>query len=320
MFTTYVVQPIFNLLVLIYAILPGHNFGVAIIIFTVIIRMALWPLLKKQLHQTKMMRKLQPELKKIKQETKGDRQKESMMTMALYKERGVNPFSSIGMMIIQMPILIALYVGLRKVIDDPDQLIKFAYPALQNLPWMQHLADNIHAFDHTLFGVVDLSKAALSKSGIYWPAMVLVAASAITQYYQSKQLLVTDKNARGLKAILKDAGNGKQADQSEVNAAVGRTTRYFIPVMVFFFTVQLASALSLYWFVSGLVAFIQQTIVLREDETELEELAEGKNKKPSKDTAVIPEAEIVKDETEAKKEPKKTRSKSKKGKKKRRRK
>lgn len=318
MFTTLIVQPIFNLLVLIYALLPGHNFGMAIIIFTIVVRLALWPVLKKQLHQTKMMRRLQPELKRIKKETKGNKQKESAMTMALYKERGVNPFSSIGMMLIQMPILIALYIGLRRVIDNPDQIITFAYPALQNLPWMKHLAENIHLFDYTLFGVVDLSRAALSKSGIYWPAMVLVLASAITQYFQSKQLLVTDKNARGLKTILKDAGSGKQADQSEVNAAVGRTTRYFIPVMVFFFTVQLASALSLYWFVGGLVAFIQQSRVLREDESELEALAEGKSL--TKDLAAIPEAEVVEAQIETDKEPQKPRNKSKKSRKKRRRK
>src|SRR4051812_529831 len=112
LFTTLIAQPIFNLLVLIYAILPGHNFGLAIIIFTIIVRLLLWPLVKKQLHQTKMMRKLQPELKRIKKEAKGNRQKESMMTMELYKERGINPFGSIGVMLVQLPILIALYSGL----------------------------------------------------------------------------------------------------------------------------------------------------------------------------------------------------------------
>src|ERR1700759_4235860 len=97
MFTTIIVQPIFNLLVLIYALIPGHNFGMAIIIFTVIVRLLMWPLVKKQLHQAKLMRQLQPELKRIKAETKGDRQKESMMVMELYKERGINPFSSLGL-------------------------------------------------------------------------------------------------------------------------------------------------------------------------------------------------------------------------------
>jgi len=99
MFTTFIVQPIFNLLVLIYAMLPGHNFGFAIIIFTVLVRLLLWPLVKKQLHQTKAMRKVQPELKRIKAAAKGDKRKEQQLMMELYKERGINPFGSIGILI-----------------------------------------------------------------------------------------------------------------------------------------------------------------------------------------------------------------------------
>ena len=71
MFTNLVVQPIFNLLVFIYALLPGHNFGFAIIIFTIVVRLLMWPLVKKQLHHAKAMRELQPELKRIKKESKG---------------------------------------------------------------------------------------------------------------------------------------------------------------------------------------------------------------------------------------------------------
>src|SRR3990167_7302270 len=97
MFTTLITQPLFNLLVLIYALIPGHNFGLAIILFTVLIRILMWPLVKKQLHHAKAMRELQPELKKIKQATKGDRQKESILVMQLYKERQINHFSSLGL-------------------------------------------------------------------------------------------------------------------------------------------------------------------------------------------------------------------------------
>lgn len=289
-FTTVIEQPIFNLLVLIYAIIPGHNFGLAIIIFTILIRLLLWPLVKKQLHQAKAMRKLQPELKRLKQEAKGDKKKESAMVMALYKEHGVSPFGSIGILILQLPILIALYSGLRRVIGNPHQIISFAYPVLQHLPWMHHLASNIHSFDATLFGIVDLSKDAVSNAGIYWPAMVLCLGSAAVQYYQSKQLMPTGKNNRKLRDILRSASSGQQADQSEITAAVTNTTKYFIPVMVFIVTIRLASALSLYWFVGGLVAFIQQSFVLREDESELETLADGTI---PKDLAKIPEAELV---------------------------
>lgn len=291
MFTTLIVQPIFNLLVLIYALIPGHNFGLAIILFTIVVRLLMWPLVKKQLHQTKAMRKLQPEIKKIKKAAKGNRQQESMMLMELYRERGINPFASLGPLLLQLPIFIGLYSGLQRVVKDPQQLVDFSYPFLQNTGWMQQLADNIHKFDETLLGVVDLTKSALGNGGVYWPAMIIVVASVVVQYYQAKQLMPQDKEARSLRQILREASSGKQADQSEVNAAVGRSTKFLLPAMVFFFTVGIASALSLYWLVSGIVAYIQQAIVLNKDEEEMEAIADAGTKK--KDTKNIPEAEII---------------------------
>lgn len=290
MFTTLIVKPIFNLLVLIYALLPGHNFGLAIIIFTVIVRILMWPLVKKQLHQAKVMRKMQPELKRIKKEAKGDKQKESLMLMELYKERGINPLSSFGLILLQLPIFIGLYSGLRRIVDDPHAIINFSYSFINNLSWIKQLGSNIQQFDSTLFNIVDLTKPALGKNGagIYWPAMIIVIGSAIMQYYQSKQLLPNDKDSRGLRKILKDAGGGQQADQAEVNAAVGRSTRFLIPGLIFFVTVNIASALSLYWLTSGAVAFWQQSRVLGKDEDEMEVLADKKTGRSVIEGEVIP--------------------------------
>ncbi|CAN5373361.1 YidC family membrane integrase SpoIIIJ [soil metagenome] len=310
MFTTLIVRPIFNLLVLIYTILPGHNFGLAIILFTVVVRLLMWPLVKKQLHSAKAMRALQPEMKRIKKAAAGDRQKESAMVMELYKERGVNPFSSLGVVILQLPILIGLYSGIRRIISDPHNIVSFSYPFLQHMGWLKELAGNIGKFDLTLFGVVDLTRSAVEKGGgIYWPAMVLVLGSAISQYYQSKQLMPNDKSARKLRDILKGAGSGEKADQSEVNAAVGRSTRYFIPVMIFFLTVNIASALSLYWLVSGIVAVLQQGRVLGQDETEFEASVADETKSTKK----IIEGEVIQKTKSAAKK-----SASKKGKRRRR--
>lgn len=315
MFTTLIVRPIFNLLVLIYTLLPGHNFGLSIIIFTILVRLLMWPLIKKQLHNAKAMRQLQPELKRIKKEAAGDRQKESAMVMELYKERGVNPFSSIGIVFLQLPILIGLYSGIRRIITDPHNIVAFSYPFIQHMGWLQQLAGNIGKFDYTLFGVVDLTRSALEKSGgIYWPAMILVLGSAVSQYYQSKQLMPNDKNARKLKDILKEAGSGEKADQSEVNAAVSRSTRYFIPVMIFFLTVNIASALSLYWLVSGIVAIIQQNKILGTDEEELEaSINPKKGSKKSTVTRTVIEGEVIPKPKTSNKKPN-----SKKGKKRRR--
>lgn len=315
MFTTLVVQPIFNLLVLIYALLPGHNFGLAVILFTVIIRLLMWPLVKKQLRQTKLMRKLQPDLKRIKKEAAGDKQKESRMMMELYKEHGVNPLSTFPILIIQAVIFIGLYSGLRRVIDDPRNIIDFAYPGLDHLSWMQHLAHHPHDFDNTLFGFVDLSRSALGGKSLYVPAMVLVIGSAFVQFLTSRQLMPTDKNARKLRHILKEAGSGAKADQSEVNAAVGRSTQYFIPFMVFIFTVRFAASLPLYWLTSSITAYVQQSAALREDETDMEKLA---GEKPGRDVSKITEAEVVAEPSTTSQQKSKKSSRKKSGKRKRR--
>jgi YidC/Oxa1 family membrane protein insertase len=267
-FTTVIVQPIFNLLVFIYAILPGHNFGLAIIIFTVIVRLLMWPLVKKQITHAKAMRELAPEIKKIKQAAKGDKQKESQMTMELYKEREINPFASLGILIIQLPILIGLYSGLNRIIHDPHQIVSFSYSWMHNLPGMKTLASDIHNFDDSLLGFINLSRKALGEHGLYWPALIIVVLAAIAQYFQSRQLMPQSDDSRSLRQILREAGQGRQADQTEVNAAVGRGTLFLVPGMVFLFGLNFPAALTLYWLTTSLVAYIQQARILREDVAE----------------------------------------------------
>lgn len=268
-------QPIFNLLILILALLPFHNFGVAIIIFTILVRTAMYPLLRKQLHNAMAMRKLQPEMKKIKKAAAGNKQKESQLMMELYKERGVSPFSSIGIILVQLPILIALYSGITKIVKNPEAIITNAYSWVQNLPYIKELAANIDSFDETLTGFVNLAQPALGPKGLYVPAMILVIGSVIVQFFQSKQLMLTSKEQRSLRQIFKDSAAGKEVDQSEIQAATGRFTLYFIPGIIFIVSVNLPSALSLYWLVGGLVALAQQTYILHKDSDEMVALVDN---------------------------------------------
>lgn len=310
MFDNLIVHPIFNLLVLINALVPGHNFGIALIIFTIVVRLLMWPIVKRQLHHSKALRELQPEIKRIKKEAKGNRQQESTMLMELYKQRNISPTGSLGTIIIQFIVLLGLYFGVRKLVTDPHTLLNFSYPALHNLPWLKDLAQNINHFDETLVGLVDLTKPALGPHGWYFPALVLVLGSAFAQYKQSVQLMPKPKDGRGLKQILKDATSGTQADQTEVNAAVMRSTRFLIPAMILLFTLGLPAALSLYWMTGGIVAYFQQGRVLNQDEQEMEAIADT----PSGTKTVI-EGEVV----EKKSPTPKTKKKSSKSSKKRRR-
>lgn len=280
MFQTLIEQPIFNLLQLIYALVPGHDLGVAIIIFTALVRMALWPLVRRQLHQSRAMRKLQPELKKIRKAANGDRQKLARLQMELYKEHGIKPLATIGTLIVQIPIFIALFFSVRKLIEDPNVLFTLSYEPIRSLSWIQSLSADMSQFSHTLLGVVDLSRMGVD-GGIYLPAIVLAVAAAIVQFYQSKMMLPDSKDSKKLSQILKEAAEGNQADQSEVSAAVSRLMLYFLPFVTFIFAIILPSALTLYLLTNASVGYAQQWYVLRQDEEELEEISEEGTVKPA---------------------------------------
>lgn len=295
MFEAILIKPIFNVLVIITALLPGHNFGIAIILFTILARLLMWPLVRKQLHHAKAMRALQPELKRIKKAAKGNRQKESMLMMELYKERNISPFGMLGLVVVQLPLFIALFTVVRRVVADPNVLVTHSYVAIQKLGWIKDLGAGIAKFDNSLFGLIDLNRAAIPRGGsVYIPALIIAIASAILQYLQSKQLLPGSMERKTLRQILREAGNGKQADQGEVNAAVSRSTSFILPALILFITVGYPAALSLYFLTNSAVAYAQQSVVLRQDTTEMEAQVGGKKataeiiKRPSDDTSKRP--------------------------------
>ncbi len=280
MFTTFIAKPIFNLLTGIYALLPGHNFGLAIIIFSVAARLLMWPLLKKQLHTQKAMRELQPDIQRIRKETKGDKQAEMARITQLYKEKEISPFSSLGLLIVQLPFIFALFSGLRKIILDSNSVITFSYGFIRDLPFMKELAGGSAVFDKTLVGLVDLTRPAIHNLGdwnnIYLPAFIIALLSGLAQYYMSKQLMPSPPpgtKKRRLRDLMADQAAGKPVDQSEIMAAQGATMQYLLPVLIFFFTIFYASGLALYLLVSSVVGYFQQRSILSHEVEVLEESA-----------------------------------------------
>lgn len=281
-FELLIVQPLFNLLMLLYSVIPGGDFGLTIILFTIILRLVMYPLVKRQLHQTKAMRKLQPELEEIKRRTKGNRQLQGVEMMELYKKHDVNPFRSMGILIVQLPIFISLYVVINIFSQHRDQLSRWTYNFLENIGPIKHLIEHPSAFNEKLLGIVDLTQHALGPNGINFILLGLAVAAAIGQFYQSKQTLPQGPSKRSLRDILKDAANGTEADQSEINNAVMGKMIYVLPVFMLFVMLSLPGAIALYYATTTLVAVIQQAIILREDEEELEQIASEKPKKSGK--------------------------------------
>lgn len=276
LFDTFIVQPIFNLLIGLYSLIPGGDFGVALILFTIIVRLAMWPLVKKQLHQVKAMQKLQPELARIKKETKGDKRLESMRMMELYKKHDVSPFRSIGVLLIQLPIFIALFQVIQIFTLHRDQVSKFTYDFLENIEPIKQLIAHPTSFNEKLLGFIDLTQKAITSNPFHINIILLILAlvAVFTQYIMSKQTMPHKPSKKRLRDVLNEASEGKQTDQTEMNAIVMNNMTKFLPIMMFFIMISLPGALALYYTVSNLMAVFQQGSVLKQDAEEMIEIAD----------------------------------------------
>lgn len=291
-----IVRPIVNLLFVIYSFVG--DFGLAIIIFTILVKFAMWPLLKRQLHQTRLLRSIQPELAEIKKNCKGNRQLESLQMMDLYKRKNIKPFRSMLMLFIQLPIFIALYTAIHVMVSEPTanlSVAKSAYSFVEQLPRIQEMIADHGSFHPTLFGVVDLSATAgfVSMSSVI--ILLFALASALTQYIMAKQQNPSNKaTKRSFKDIMKDASSGKEADQTELNAVVSGQMTKVMPLMMLLIMINLPGALVFYYLLTNLITVVQQKIILSRDYTEMEAAAD---KKILKELREAQEAEIVSDNT-----------------------
>lgn len=303
-----IVRPITNILFLIYGLVG--DFGLAIILFTVLVKICLWPLVKRQLHQTRLMRKIQPQLAEIKKNCNGNRQLESLQMMDLYKRNNIKPFRSVLTLIIQLPIFIALYTAVRvMVLPTPsDNLSIRAYAPVAQMERIQDVIGKQEAFLNqdqnaeekqtydfhpTLFGLVDLdTKAGLGSisAGII---LVFAIASAFSQYWISRQQMPSNKKKRKtFRQIMAEATEGKEPDQTELNQIVSGQMSYMMPVMMLLLMINLPGALVFYYLISNLMTGAQQKYILSKSEEEMEISAD---KKIIRELNKIEEAQVVDD-------------------------
>jgi YidC/Oxa1 family membrane protein insertase len=266
MFTNLIVQPIFNLLVIICALIPGNNFGVALIIFAVLMQVVMIPLKKKQLRSSVAMQALQPELKRISEVTKNNPQKRQQLTMELYKERGINPLSALGTLVFQLPLILGMFSVIKRIVADKNNILTFSYNSVLRHPWLQELKLDISKFDNTLFGFIDLSRPALGPKGIYFPALVMVLGSAALQVLTIRQTMPKNNDKASLRKILSEAKEGKQADTADMNAAMSRNLSIIMPIAIVFLTINFAGAFALYWFAGAVATYFIQIWLLKKNE------------------------------------------------------
>ena len=236
LFHTYLYLPLLNLLIFIYNAVPYKDVGVTIIIITIAMRAALWPLSKKTIEAQKKMKELQPKIAELNEKYKDDKQKKALETMRLYKENNANPVSSCLPLLIQLPILWAVFRVFRD--GFKPESITGLYGFVAKPETINHFFLSIH--------FLDLSK----------PNILLSILAAAAQYWQGS-MLGTAKPALSL------PGSRDESMQTAIN----KQMLYMMPIVTLIFGLQLPGGLMLYWFVSTLLMGLQQWLQFRTTST-----------------------------------------------------
>lgn len=235
-FSTFFYQPIYNGLVFLISAIPGGNVGVAIILLTIGVRTILFPLSHKSVVSQAKMRAIAPHIEKLKEKHKDDKQEQARKTMELYKEHGINPFSGCLFVLIQLPVIFALY-----------------FVFFKGLPSLN--ADILYSFVHhpEAMSMVFLGITLSSKS------FILAAIAAITQYFQIKLSMPEV-------APLKEGATPSFKD--DFSRSLNTQMRFMLPIIVFGVSYSISAAIALYWTTSNLFSIAQELYVKRSFKTE----------------------------------------------------
>lgn len=224
-------QPLYNALVLLAVNLPGQDLGLAIILLTIIVRLLLYPLYHKSLTTQKKMKGIEEELTKIKELHKDNKEEQTKKILNLYRENGINPFTSFVVVLIQLPIILSLFYVFRGSIQINPELLYSFIPAPETI-------------QHLFLGLLDVTKKSL-------PLAVLVGLSQFLQM----RLAVPPLPPRSL--------DDTPSFKDDLNRSMNIQMRYVMPLMITFVSIALPAALSLYWITSNLFTIVHELIVKR---------------------------------------------------------
>jgi len=226
-FQTILYRPIFNALVLLYQYLPGHDFGISIIILTCIARLLLYPSTLKSIKSQKILQEIQPKIKEIQIKFKNNKEAQGREMMELYKKEKINPLSGCLPVLIQLPILIALFLVLKNLsLDHVDSNILYSF------------ISNPGEINPLFLGVINLTQ----KSSL------LAILSGIFQFFQSKMMTPKIKLSK---------------DKNDFSQMMQKQMLYFFPFFTILILWELPSAIGLYWLTTTLFSIGQQYLFLK---------------------------------------------------------
>lgn len=235
-------QPLFNALMFIASILPNNDFGWSIILFTILIRTLLLVPSQKALKSQRKMQELQPKLNRIREKYSDNQEMIAKETMELWKEHKVNPAGSCLPLLIQFPVLIAIYMVIQNGLNPDNHYI--LYGALQNF--------SLATVNINFLGILDLTSI---------NTFVLPLIVGVLQFLQMR--LAIYRNEKTTKTTEEKPEKKKSETQMANEMMI-----YVMPVMIALFTASAPAGIGLYWGISTLYGIVQQLVVNRQVETE----------------------------------------------------
>lgn len=233
LFTNLLYEPLYNALVGLIDILPGGSIGLAVIILTIIVKFVLFPLSAQAIRTQLKMKEIEGELKQIREDYKDSREEMGRKMLELYRENKINPFSSIFLILIQLPVIIALYFVFTKA-GFPEINTSLLYSFIPQ-----------PEFVNTVFlGFIDLAS---NKN------VLIAILAAVSQYYQIKFTIP--------KAPEKKEGEGKGELADHLARTMQTQMKFIMPIITLAISFGLVSVVGLYWLVSNLFSIVQELYI-----------------------------------------------------------
>ncbi len=256
MWKTIFVEPVVNLLILIQNFMPGQDLGLAILVFTIIVRLAMWPLIKKQIHQTRIMQKASPEVAAIRSRAKGSKDRAVLEqvnkdTMAVYKKHGISPFGSIGTLIVQLPLFIAIYSAVRTAFNGTQNLSGLLYEPVKNLSYVKDALAEGGRQITTFADWADLARRPFANNEVYLPVLIIAVASIVIQFLQVRQTMPAKKP--------------KTSESNDPNEKLTNSMPYIMVLLFGWISLSVEGAISFYLAAGSLVAIFQQYFILQQE-------------------------------------------------------
>jgi len=224
-------QPIFNALILLVQIVPGKDFGIAVILLTFIVRFASYPLGAKAVHSQKKFAELQPKIKELQKKYKDKKQEQSKAMLELYREAKVNPLASFLPILIQLPIFIVLFQIFSNGLHADQFSVLYSFVSVPE------------SINTSFLGILDLNERSL----------VIAVLAGVLQFVQLKQ------------AVPKDKKKKKKDDKPDIAHLMQTQMPYIFPALIIWIASSLPSAFGLYLIATTVFSIWQHWFITKQD-------------------------------------------------------